>query len=71
MRDFDVVNEPEYRSPEQAGGAFVAGTLVRTDRGLIPIDKIRIGDRVLSQPEESGELAYKRVSSAKRHESRS
>jgi Pretoxin HINT domain len=40
---------------------FTAGTLVHTDRGLILIEKIRVGDRVLSQPEETGELAYKRV----------
>jgi pretoxin HINT domain-containing protein len=61
MRDLDVDNEPEDSPPEQMGGGFVAGTLVHTDRGLVPIEQIRVGDMVLSQPQETGELAYKRV----------
>lgn len=40
---------------------FVAGTLVHTDRGLVAIEQIRVGDMVLSQPEQTGELTYKRV----------
>jgi hypothetical protein len=40
---------------------FVAGTLVHTKEGLIPIENIKIGDWVLSQPERQGELAYKCV----------
>jgi hypothetical protein len=51
----------ESRSPEQVTGGVVAGTLVHTKEGLVPIEKIRIGDMVLSQPEETGALAYKRV----------
>jgi hypothetical protein len=47
--------------PEQVGGCFIAGTLVHTDQGLKPIEKIRIGDRVLSQPEGGGERVYKQV----------
>ncbi len=43
------------------GGCFVAGTMVHTDKGLVPIEQIKIGDRVLSQPEQGGELAYKQV----------
>ena len=27
---------------------FVAGTLVHTDKGLVPINKIKVSDRVLS-----------------------
>ena len=43
-------------------GSFVAGTLVHTQEGLRPIEQIKVGDYVLSQPETSaGELAYKRV----------
>ena len=42
-------------------GCFVAGTLVHTRQGLVPIEKIQVGDWVLSQPEEQGELAYKPV----------
>lgn len=45
----------------QAGG-FVAGTLVHTQEGLRPIEEIKVGDYVLSKPENGeGELAYKRV----------
>ena len=39
---------------------FVAGTLVHTDKGLVPIEWLKVGDLVLSKPE-SGELAYKPV----------
>ncbi len=31
---------------------FVAGTLVHTERGLVPIQEIKVGDRVLSQSDE-------------------
>jgi hypothetical protein len=41
---------------------FVAGTLVHTDKGLVPIEQIKVGDRVLSKPEDgTGEAAYKPV----------
>lgn len=41
---------------------FVAGTLVHTDKGLVPIEQIKVGDKVLSKPENSeGEVAYKPV----------
>jgi hypothetical protein len=40
---------------------FQAGTPVWTETGPVPIDQIRIGDRVLSQNAETGELAYKPV----------
>lgn len=54
---------PIYRTTAPpVGGCFVAGTLVHTKNGLVPIEKIRIGDWVLSQPEIKGEQAYKRVS---------
>ncbi len=33
---------------------FVAGTLVHTDKGLVPIDKLKVGDRVLSKHETGG-----------------
>ncbi|ENV36535.1 hypothetical protein F959_02482 [Acinetobacter venetianus RAG-1 = CIP 110063] len=33
---------------------FVAGTLVHTDKGLVPIQEIKVGDRVLSRPENRG-----------------
>jgi hypothetical protein len=42
---------------------FVAGTLVVTAGGLRPIEKIKVGDLVLSRSDASGESAYKAVTS--------
>lgn len=47
------------RIPSQSG--FIAGPLVHTDQGLVPIEQIKVGDLVLSQPEEQGERAYRKV----------
>lgn len=51
-------------------GGFVAGTLVHTKNGLVPIAQIKVGDLVLSRPEDGGELAYKRVVSTVSHENK-
>lgn len=42
---------------------FVSGTLIHTDKGLVPIQELKGGDMVLSRDEHNpdGELAYKRV----------
>lgn len=40
---------------------FPAGTRIWTQLGRVPIETIRIGDRVLSQDPDSGELAFKLV----------
>jgi len=41
---------------------LVAGTLVHTDKGLVPIEQLKVGDMVLSKHESNtGEQAYKRV----------
>ncbi|WP_341809683.1 hypothetical protein WMO32_11140 [Xanthomonas oryzae pv. oryzicola] len=45
----DVLTLDDYRYPSQAGGCFIAGTPVWTDRGLVPIEQLKIGDSVLSQ----------------------
>jgi hypothetical protein len=46
----------------EIGACFVAGTLVHTDKGLVPIEQIKVGDLVLSKPENGeGEPAYKPV----------
>ena len=46
-----------------ADSGFVAGTLIHTDKGLVPIEQLEIGDMVLSRDEHNpdGELAYKKV----------
>jgi len=49
---------PDNRSTFEC---LVAGTPVWTDTGPVPIERIRLGDRVLSQDPETGELAYKPV----------
>lgn len=43
------------------GTCFVAGTLVSTDKGLVPIEKIKVGDLVSSKNPETGEKALKQV----------
>ena len=49
-------------SPLQLRGeCFAAGTPVWTASGILPIETIRVGDVVLSQDVETGELAYKPV----------
>lgn len=40
---------------------FLAGTRVRAQTGLIPVESIRAGDRVLAQDQDTGELSYKLV----------
>jgi hypothetical protein len=47
-----------------AGGGhscFLAGTRIRSLTGLVPVESIQPGDRVLSQDQDTGELAYKLV----------
>jgi len=43
------------------GECFAGGTLVWTDTGLVPIERIKVGDRVLSKDVETGELACQPV----------
>ena len=41
---------------------FVAGTLIHTDKGLVPIQELKVGDKVLSKPESGiGDIEYKPV----------
>jgi len=41
---------------------FVCGTLVHTKEGLVPIEQLKVGDKVLSKPADgSGELIYKAI----------
>ena len=52
--------------PKEA--CFPAGTDVWTDKGLVPIEKLKVGDLVLSQDEISGTRDYKRVTQTFEHE---
>ncbi|MDD2776653.1 MAG: polymorphic toxin-type HINT domain-containing protein [Gallionella sp.] len=45
----------------EPGACFAAGTLVHTKEGLVPIEQIKVGDYVLSKPENGGQQEYKRV----------
>jgi RHS repeat-associated protein len=40
---------------------FVAGTPIHTDKGLVPIEKIKVGDKVLSYNEKTKQFEYKQV----------
>ena len=40
---------------------LVAGTPIWTDRGAVAVEKMKVGDRVLAQDPDTGELAYKLV----------
>lgn len=52
----------------ESGGCFIAGTLVHTKEGLVPIEKIQVGDWVLSKHESGqGECVYKRVTQTFAH----
>lgn len=55
---------PMIRSSLKAAKAaccFVAGTLIHTDKGLVPIEKIKVGDKVLSYNEKTKQYEYKAV----------
>jgi hypothetical protein len=59
-----VVSETEAIAPTLipfTHSCFAAGTPVWTETGLLPIQTIEVGDRVLAQDIESGELSYKPV----------
>lgn len=50
---------------------FVAGTLVHTKEGLKPIEQIKVGDLVLTRPENGeGELSYQPVTRTFQYENR-
>jgi hypothetical protein len=48
-------------APAPSGNCFVAGTLIATGKGKIPIEEIEAGDLVYSENPETGEAALKAV----------
>jgi subtilisin family serine protease/flagellar hook assembly protein FlgD len=48
---------------ENPCNCFAAGTLIATESGKVPIENIKIGDKVLAQNTENGETDYKPVES--------
>lgn len=52
---------PQLRSITQRDSGFVAGTLLHTNQGLVPIEKLAVGDLVLSQPQGGGPATYEPV----------
>jgi hypothetical protein len=66
VQQLAVVDRPQLLTAQAApmqpaGECFVAGTLVLTQQGDLPIEKVRVGDLVLAQNVDSGELAFKPV----------
>lgn len=49
------------RTIQPTGSCFVAGTPVETEHGSRPIEEIQVGDCVLAQDVETGELAFRPV----------
>ena len=50
-------------------GCFIKGTLVETEEGWTPIDELKVGDWVMSRPENGiGEAVPKRVVNTFRYE---
>jgi len=47
--------------PQTACDCLAAGAPILTDRGMAPVESVQVGDLVLSQNAETGELAYKPV----------
>jgi hypothetical protein len=52
---------PQIPRGARLSSCFPAGTVVWTIQGAVPIEAVKIGDRVLSQDTATGELAYKPV----------
>lgn len=54
----DEVGEALARAGRQC---FAAGTLVHTERGLVPIEELAIGDRVWSRSESTGDVGLRSI----------
>ncbi len=50
------------------GNSFVAGTLVHTDRGVKPIEEVKVGEKVLSFNERTGQTSFEPVLELMQHD---
>ncbi len=57
--DTEVLGDPTLRIRRRS--CFAAGTSVWTESGQVAIEKVKVGDLVLAQNVETGELSYKPV----------
>jgi len=61
LYESDYISVSDLPPPQRSYDCLAAGTLVTTLDGLRAVDKLQMGDLVLSQDPETGELAYKAV----------
>ena len=57
-----------FEKDNKMSSGFVAGTLVHTDKGLVPIQNLKVGDLVLSKNEFDGTKSFKPVENIFRYE---
>lgn len=58
----NALKEEELKHQKTNTACFAAGTLVHTAHGLVPIEQLKVGDKVLSKAADgSGELVYKAI----------
>ena len=67
-RAVDFSNDAWKAASQIPCNCFTAGTKVQTDEGEKNIEDIKVGDRVLSKDEITGEQAYKEVTVLHRNE---
>jgi hypothetical protein len=63
-------SKPDTNNAAARRGGFAVGTLVHTADGLVPIEKIRVGERVLSHNDATGERTLKKVIRSVTHDKR-
>ncbi|GAB3042522.1 hypothetical protein GCM10027155_03920 [Acinetobacter apis] len=58
----NALKKEELKHQKTNTACFAAGTLVHTAHGLVPIEQLKVGDKVLSKAADgSGELVYKAI----------
>jgi hypothetical protein len=58
---YSYSTETRYIETAPPTSCLVAGTPICTDRGMVAVEAVKVGDLVLSKHPESGELAYQPV----------